>query len=156
MNKFLKNFININYKKPARALDLGCGRRKDLNYLKQAGWKMIGVDLPKTDLNYPYKNQRKFDLVYSNHVLQFIKNQKTFVETCFENLKKNGSLFIITFGKKDKAVQKTFTKQALKKLFSSHFTNIEINEKIVTDNHQPLGKHQHHLLILSAKKKTND
>lgn len=60
MNKFLNNFIKLNYNKPKRALDLGCGQKTDLNHLEKLGWKITRVDLPETDLNFFYKNRENF------------------------------------------------------------------------------------------------
>jgi len=79
-----------------KILDLGCGRNK----LKGA----FGVDFVKLplvdfvwDLNkeLPKKFHNKFDIVYSNGVLDHLGNPLLFLEGCKKYLKKNGKLILI-------------------------------------------------------------
>jgi len=152
MNQFLLDFIKDNFKQAGSALDLGCGKGEDVKGLKELGWKATGVDLPEVDLNYFYKVTDKLDLIYSNYVLQFIKNKEAFIETCYANLKDGGFLFIATFDKSDEVLKNTFTEQELFDFFKNKFRNIKIEKVGVGDNHPPIGQHKHVVLMLTAQK----
>ena len=153
MNKHLLQFINKNFSEPASALDLGCGRGGDVAYLKELGWEAVGVDLPEIDLNLPFRADRDFDLVYSIAVLQYIIQRQIFIETCFNNLKPGGRLFILTFYKDDTNFKTTlFTAEELKDLLKDKFKDIEVERLTTNDNHQPIGEHQHIILVATAVK----
>ena len=152
MNELLLKFIKSNFNKPGSALDLGCGAGDDINNLKHLGWDTEGVNLPEVDLNFFYKSKKKFDLIYSNYVLQFIKNKDEFLKTCYNNLKKGGYLFISTFDKSDKVLKNTFEKQDLFDIFNKYFINIKIEKTKIKDNHEPIGSHNHIVLVLTARK----
>lgn len=152
MNNFLALFIKDRYKKPMTALDLGCGEGLDIKELKSQGWIVEGVDLPKVNLNNPYNSKLKFDLVFSIAVLQFIKNKEIFIETCYNNLKKDGNIFLLTFDKSDRIVKNCPTKADIHKLLKSKFNNIKIEKLKIDDDHEPIGKHKHVVLIATASK----
>lgn len=146
MNYYLLQFINNTFKKPEKALDLGCGSGFDAACLKMLKWKVKNVDL-KTgiNLNSPYIGKEKVDLVYSNYVLQFIKNKEIFIDTCFNNLKNNGWLFLHTFSMKDKILKTKMSKREMENLLKNKFKNIKIREIRHYDN-----EHQHWHFILEA------
>jgi 2-polyprenyl-3-methyl-5-hydroxy-6-metoxy-1,4-benzoquinol methylase len=152
MNNFLSLFIKDRYKKPMTALDLGCGEGLDIKELQTQGWVVKGVDLPKVNLNNPYNSKLKFDLVFSIAVLQFIKNKEIFIETCYNNLKKDGDIFLLTFDKSDRIVKNCFTKTDIRKLLKGKFNNIKIEKLEIDDDHRPIGKHKHVVLIATASK----
>ena len=95
MNEYLEDFINKKFKKPDKALDLGAGDFCDVKELEKMGWKCEGVDIEMgIDLEKLYISKNKpFNLVYSNYVLQRIKNKDVFVRTVYENLKNDGCFF---------------------------------------------------------------
>jgi len=153
MNKFLLQFINENFTNYKDALDLGCGKGIEINYLREHGWYVLGVDLPRVDLNFPYSADREFDLVYSLSVLQFIKNKYVFIDTCYNNLKKGGRLFLLTFHKDDKNFKtELFTENDLNILLKEKFKDVKIERFDIKDNHPPIGEHNHAILIATAIK----
>jgi len=152
MNYRLLRFVKKNFQKPGTALDLGSGEGFDVACLKNIGWNVRGVDLKTgTDLNLPFST-KKVDLIYSNYVLQFIKNKKEFVNSCFNNLKNGGLIFIHTFDKSDRVLKNTLTAKEIKKIFESKFTDLKIRVFSEFDNH-PKHRHWHKILEISGKKK---
>ncbi len=153
MNVFLEKFINEKFKVTGSSLDLGCGKGFDVACLKHLGWKAIGIDRNEADLNRPFKTKKKFDIVYSNYVLQFITNKETFIKSCYDNLKKNGWLFIHTFSQNDTVFKrKGLNKKDIFKILNKYFQNIRIKEFSAYDN--DFGhKHWHRILEITAQKK---
>jgi len=154
MNKFLKKFIDKNFKAAGKALDLGCGKFYDIKHLKSKGWKCDGADkINGQDLEkYFLSKKTPFDLVYSNFVLHFIKNKKTFIKTVYNNLKKNGKFFILAMHKTDKICDSDITIGSLKKLLiSKNFKNIKMRLFADYDN-DPGHKHWHRIIEASGKK----
>lgn len=133
---------------------MGCGKGLDIRDLKSCGWKAEGVDLPKVDLNKPYDSKEKFDLVFSIAVLQFIKNKEVFIETCYKNLKKDGNIFLLTFDKSDRVIKNSLSKTDIRGLLKDKFCDIKIEKLKIVDNHEPIGKHEHVILVATASKKT--
>ena len=152
MNIFLEKFVKEKFKTPGASLDLGCGKGYDTACLKHIGWKALGVDKGEADLNKPYKAKNKFDLVYSNYVLQFIDKREVFVKSCYDNLKKDGWLFIHTFGKNDALFKdKGLDRKEISELLKKYFKNIEIKELSAYDN-QFGHKHWHKIMEVTAQK----
>lgn len=147
MNKELEKFVKEVFEAPGTALDLGCGAGFDIRGLEKMSWLVIGVDLPEFDLNNPFRSERKFDLVYSNFVIQFIKKKDAFIDSCFNNLKRNGWLLIQTFDKTDDVMKDSqkFTEQELRNLISKKFNFIKIDKFKLFDE-----KHNHWHVILKA------
>jgi 2-polyprenyl-3-methyl-5-hydroxy-6-metoxy-1,4-benzoquinol methylase len=152
MNHLLLEFVKDNFNEPHSALDLGCGEGYDVKGLSSLGWEVEGVDLPKVDLNKPYESNKKFDLVYSIAVLQFIKNKDIFIKTCYNNLKQNGKLLLLTFDKSDETVHNYLTNKQVLDLLKHKFKKIKIDKLKIKDNHEPLGSHEHVVLLISAIK----
>ena len=154
MNTYLEKFINEKFKKPGKALDLGAGRFYDVVYLKYLGWKCEGVDkITGVDLEKAYKSKKApFDLVYSNYVLQKLKNKKFFIKTAYDNLGKGGWLFIHTFDKSDKNTHLGIDKGKLVGILENQgFVDVENAVFSFYDNH--LGhKHWHKILQITARK----
>ena len=154
MNQFLEKFIDSVFGKPGKALDLGAGLFLDVKGLKQKGWKCEGVDLNTgVDLEFPYWSENApFDLVFSNYVLQKLKNKKQFVKTAFENLRKNSWLFIHTFDKSDKTGSSDITQESLKEiLIDAGFKNIKARLIDYFDD-EPGHNHWHKILEVTAQK----
>lgn len=154
MNIYLENFINEKFKKPGKALDLGAGEFCDVNYLEKKGWRCEGVDkLTGVDLENFYKSSKgPYDLVYSNYVLQKIKNKKVFLETVFANLKRGGWLFIHTFDEANKGTNSGVDIIFLKSILESQgFVDIKSKVFDVYDNN-PEHRHWHKILEVTARK----
>jgi len=154
MNNYLKEFVNKKFQSPGRALDLGAGDFRDVNGLKKLGWDIVGID-KRTGIdleNFYLSEQKPFDLVYSNYVLQKIKNKDQFIKTMNSNLKPEGKIFIHTFDKSDKNSSSNIDSRSLKVLLEKGgFKNIFIKAFDFFDN--DVGhKHQHKILEATATK----
>ncbi len=153
MNTFLEKFINKVYgDKVGTALDFGEGKGIDVQALRDRGWKVDGLDLPKYDLNLPYKHKKEVDLIYSIAVLPFINNKEIFVKNILSNLKKNGWFFILTFSKEDEILGKNrgISKEELVDLFKNSI-NVTIEDCDYFDEDIE-HNHWHKLLILTGQK----
>lgn len=154
MNTYLKKFIEGKFKKPGKALDLGAGDFADVNFLEKLSWECEGVDI-KTGINleeYFLSKKRPFDLVFSNYLVQKIKNQQQFAKIIFDNLKEEGWFFIHTFDKTDKNSGSDLTEDYLRKiLLKQGFRNIET--KVFSYYDDEAGhKHWHQILEVSGQK----
>ncbi|MCX6720132.1 MAG: class I SAM-dependent methyltransferase [Candidatus Staskawiczbacteria bacterium] len=146
----MEKFISDNFKKPLSALDFGHGKGHDVACLKGLGWNCEGFDIKSgVDLQKPfYKGQ--YDLIYSNYVLQFVKDKNQFVDNIYNNLKKNGFIFLLTFDKSDKSVKNGIEKNEISELLKN-FNSVNIKKHHFFDN--DFGhKHWHVILEVTAKK----
>ena len=154
MNKQLLQFIKN--KKSGKALDLGAGGFSDVFGMIKKNWQTFGVDkLMGIDLNKPYLDwNAPYDLIYSNYVLQQIKNKKIFVKTIYSNLKPDGIIFIQTFDITDPMIKRGrgFTQEELLSLFSPYFKDIKIKKFSEIDD----DSHNHIILELTAIKKDSN
>jgi ubiquinone/menaquinone biosynthesis C-methylase UbiE len=156
MNYFLEQFIKKTFKKPGKVLDLGCGKLYDITCLKLLGWKGWGVDIAvgnKINLEKIYISKNKpFDLVFSNYVLHRINNKEAVIQSAYENLKKNGWLFMHTFDQSDKKSKNTISKTQITNILKK-VGFIKISTKISSfyDN-EPGHKHWHKILEIVAQK----
>ncbi|OQA52750.1 MAG: hypothetical protein BWY43_00361 [candidate division WS2 bacterium ADurb.Bin280] len=153
MNKQLEKFIQLKFEKNASALDLGAGDFEDVNFLNRAGWKCEGVDL-KTGVNLekPYfSKSAPFDLVFSNYTLHKISNKEVFIKTAYNNLKKNGWLFIHTFDKSDENSNSDLDEKRVSALLVSRFKNIKVVIIDIFDEEEG-HKHWHKVLEVTAQK----
>lgn len=154
MNQYLKKFVESIFDNPGKALDLGAGNFINVLYLEQMGWKCEGVDIKNgVDLEFPYISKAgPFDLVFSNYVIHKIKNQNQFIQTAFDNLKKNGWLFIQTFDNSDLNSSSNITAEYMQKLLTKReFKNISAKIIECYDNEEG-HKHWHKILEISAQK----
>jgi len=81
-------------------LDFGCGKGKDVQTLKEMGFKIVGYD-PHYQ---PIRPMGMFDSIIMNYVLNVIStpNSRPLVmRSAFELLNKGGILYIATRNKKD-------------------------------------------------------
>lgn len=154
MNTFLKKFIEEKFKKPGKALDLGAGDFFDVACLKQLGWTCEGVDI-KTGVDlekYFLSKKYPFDLVFSNYVIHKIKNKEQFIETIFDNLKKNGWFFMHTFYGREGVGKTTLTENYLQKiLLKKGFRNIKTRTFSYYDNEEN-HKHWHKIFEVTGQK----
>lgn len=154
MNICLEQFIADKFRRPGKALDLGAGKFFDVACLKQLGWVCSGVDkLTGTDLEKKYLSPKKpFDLVYSNYVIQKLKNPEQLVETAYNNLKSGGWIFLHTFDKTDKQSKSKLDKKQLAAMLKKQgFSGIEARVLDFYDN-DPGHNHWHKILEIFAKK----
>lgn len=154
MNIYLEKFIEEKYAKPGKALDLGAGRFYDISYLQHLGWKCEGIDkITGTDLEKPYKSKKApFDLVYTNYVMQKIRNKNIFLKTVYENLKKGGWIFIHTFDKTDKIIRSGLDGSEIRVFLENlGFSDIKTEVFSYYDNDFK-HKHWHKILQINARK----
>lgn len=155
MNQYLDKFVKQTYSSPGKVLDLGAGDFSDVNYLRQLGWEIEGVDLSTgVNLEQPFISKNApFDLVYSNYVLQKINNRRQFIKTMTDNLKPGGNIFIHTFDISDPLAKQGVDKiEVITWLTEEGFTNIESEIFPFYDN-EPGHMHWHKILQISAKKR---
>ncbi|MEW6408413.1 MAG: methyltransferase domain-containing protein [Patescibacteria group bacterium] len=153
MNIYLEKFINNNFLNPGKVLDLGAGDFSDIKDLQTRGWICEGVD-KKTgvDLEQIYISTNKpFDLVYSNYVLHFLKNKQSLIDTAYENLKKDGWLFLHVFHKNDENIKNGLTEEETRTMLKK-FKNISIKVFDFFDNE--IGhNHWHKIMEVVTQKK---
>lgn len=90
-----------------KVLDIGCGNGAFLDFAREAGWEIAGVDIilssDALDLDCPVWEGRlqeidfggsRFDLIRLNHVLEHTQNPLKELEICRELLATGGILFI--------------------------------------------------------------
>lgn len=147
MNIFLEQFIKKNFKKTGFALDLGCGKGYDAVCLRECfNWSVRFIDKKRDgiDLEEYYKHCLiKFDLVYSNYVLHLIENKDIFLKSAYDNLKKNGWLFLHLLSIEKKDINKL--------LKDTGFKDIKYKKIDFYDN--DIGhKHWHKILEVTARK----
>lgn len=150
----MENFVNEKFKKPGKALDLGAGKFFNVACLKQMGWNAHGIDkLTGTDLEKSFLSDEKpFNLVYSNYVLQKIKNKEVFIQTAYNNLKVGGWIFINTFDKSNKTGFSDITAEGIRKILKeTGFKNISTKRISLFDN--DIGhRHWHKVLQITASR----
>ena len=129
-------------KKNDRILDLGCGSGQLTFKINELSKKTIGIDksvemiadaklrYEKVDFqvcdaeNFRFKN--KFDSIFSNATLHWIKNYKNVIKCMYDNLKFNGKI-VLEFGGKNNV--KTIINQLRKSLKKRGYlkqSNIEL------------------------------
>ena len=152
MKEYLEKFMNMKFRKTGKAMDLGAGTFRDAKGLEKLGWECEGVDIEMgINLEELYISKNKpFDLVYSNYVLQRIKNKDVFLKTAYDNLELDGWFFLHTFEKNDPVIASGMTQDFLQKLLEKQkFKNIETK----TFDHYDKGhKHWHKILEASGQK----
>ena len=151
MNQYLKKFIKKNYKEPGKALDLGCGDKKDMIGLEKIGWRVAGVDLPNVNLEKEYISTELFDFVYSNYVLMFIKNKKSFISTIHKNLKPECWTFLHVINREDEEFKELgMDIDELTNLFKNNFFNHKYRTLKIWDD-EPGHKHWHNVIEFTAQ-----
>lgn len=88
-------------------LDIGCGNGAFLDFARERGWKIAGVDIKLSpdarEMSCPLWEGRlrdidfgssRFDLIRLNHVLEHTQDPVSELEICRELLEPNGILFI--------------------------------------------------------------
>lgn len=96
---------------PRIAIDVGCGRGEIVKAFQKLGVETYGIDMSKQALysakeaalypllcradaqNMPFKENR-FDLVFSSHVIEHLKNPCYFIKECKRILRPDGTVFI--------------------------------------------------------------
>lgn len=153
MNPYLQKFVKDNFSLPGKSLDLGAGQFIDVSELKKLGWDADGVDLSTgVDLEKPFiASNGPFDMVYSNYVLQKIKNHSQFIRNMADNLTQGGRIFIHTFDVSDEQTATGIKESYLYSLLEhTGFEDIQMNIFPLYDTDH---KHWHKILQATAKKK---
>lgn len=105
-----KKFHLINHhKKPGDILDIGCGTGEFLYYMKNKGWKTLGIEPAEKPRNFAIENYqldikpeeeikqivpKTFDLITMWHVLEHIPDLNQRIEQIYSILKDDGILII--------------------------------------------------------------
>lgn len=154
MNKYLEKFVDDNFKKPGKALDLGAGDFVDVKGLRKKGWDCEGVDIRAgVNLEKPFHSEdAPFDLVYSNYTIQKIKNKKQFIQNIVDNLKSGGYMFLHTFDKSDESGNSQLDRDTMIELLGDNFTSIKTRVFRYYDNEKG-HRHWHKILEVTGKKK---
>lgn len=154
MNNSLKKFMELNFNRCGKALDLGAGDFFDVACLERLGWKCEGVDINTgINLEFAYLSKDKpFDLVFSNYLLHKLKNKRRLIQTAFDNLKKDGWFFLHTFDQSDLNAKSDITVDSIKRLLEElGFKNIVTKVFDYYDNDEG-HKHWHKILEATAQK----
>lgn len=107
---FLKRLQIIEkFKKTGKILEIGSSTGVMLELFQKKGWKVMGVEPSKkaceianirgiktlnTNFELAYLENRTFDVVILNHVLEHLDNPKSILKKCFRVLAKDGLIFI--------------------------------------------------------------
>ncbi|HOK39420.1 MAG TPA: methyltransferase domain-containing protein [bacterium] len=146
-----------NFKGNETVLDIGCGDGK-ITYLisqKLFNGEIIGIDLSKEMVEFAqkkYSNQKnlkfkklnvlrmryknKFDLIFSNACIHWIKNHSLLLKKIKDALKNNGKI-LLSFGGRGNAEQviKIINKIIKIKKWKSYFTNFKFPWFFPSDNY---------------------
>ena len=122
-NKYIKSiFKNVKIKKGSEILEYGCGAGAFLGYWYQKKYLLYGIDYSKSLIlkgrkYFPKINfevgeissldsfNKKFDLIFSHSVFQYLKNYKyaeNLILKMLTKLKKKGFIFILDIPDKEK------------------------------------------------------
>ena len=155
-DKHLVQFIETIQPKGV-AIDLGCGSGADAMYLASAGFdKVYAVDQSFDGLSDGAKECREIEFVCTDYE-EFIDDKKFdfILSRCsaftnekivkiFESLNDGGYLFVKTFQEKvDEDFLKDYFKDQIRKMKKYH----------VSEDHPPIGKHEHNVLFMIINKK---
>ena len=111
---YITYFKNLDLK-GKKILEFGCGLGPNIYYLNKLGLDIIGYDISNFALDFCRKKGLKvtnnfnilkqFDIIFSRHVLEHIKNPFNILIQINKKLKKGGSLILILPYEKHKKVK---------------------------------------------------
>jgi 2-polyprenyl-3-methyl-5-hydroxy-6-metoxy-1,4-benzoquinol methylase len=97
---------------PLRLLDIGCATGSLLNYFKQRGWEVCGVEICKEQAEYALEHhdiavstlpleennfpENYFSVVTASHLIEHLNSPSLLVNEVFRILKTNGHFIVIT------------------------------------------------------------
>ena len=127
-----------------------------LGGLEKVGWECDGVDIiTGTNLNEVYLSPNApYDLVYSNYVIQKLKNPESLIKTIKINIKEGGKFFLHTFDESDEFARKKYTKESIQELFKDTDLQPESCEVIRVWDDEVGHQHYHQILQVSGTKKS--
>ncbi len=138
--KYIKHKIkSIKLKKKQNILEYGCGSGAFLSYFYNKGFNLFGIDYSKSQIKksreyFPKIKFKigeiseidtfgvKFDFIFSNVVFHYFDNYlyaKSLIYKMLENLKPDGSIFIINIPDKDK--ERLFKRQLINQIGNKEF-----------------------------------
>jgi len=111
--KFAKDIMNevTSFKTKGRLLDIGCGFGAVLDYAREVGFQVMGIELDDKVAEYGRRNYKldirsgnvmeyqfkeKFDVIITNHVIEHIENPIGFLKKAGEVMKGDGILLVGT------------------------------------------------------------
>lgn len=106
------SIMMLPYVNGGRILDIGCGRGEFLNLMKSLGWEVMGVEVDAKaaqaakesfkipvvtnsfeDTSFP---EGSFDAITLHHVIEHLEEPLQYLKKCFQLLKPQGKLVIVT------------------------------------------------------------
>jgi len=109
--KFLEK-ITPEFKTPRKFLDIGCATGLLLNYIRQFGWDVTGIELDKYSAEYARKNFKlniinksleetklpgnSFDVIHWSHVIEHLPSPSMGLKKIYKLLKPNGYMLLTT------------------------------------------------------------
>lgn len=160
------------------ALDIGCANGANSIWLAEKGFNVVGIDkfLPAeladhndvkflttsvTDFNF---QPDFYSLIIAANILQFlIRSEKYKILASIEKSLKVGGIFICeSFTVEDESYKESVKRDSYGSYFElgeleawakkCGFEVVFSNEKVVKDNHAPMGEHSHGIVSLIIKK----
>lgn len=114
ISKYGENLLNLFSQEAQTVLDVGCGTGELTNKIAQKGYLVTGIDVSDTmlqkaqesypelvfykeDILCPSEKLNSYDVVFSNAVFHWIKDQATLIHNIYQLLNQNGQL-VCEFG----------------------------------------------------------
>ena len=168
VDKKIKSLIEKLPKK-GKVLDLGTGLGGNSIFLAEQGFKVTCLDKDKEVIDFIKKehpkinafnkdilefdfHENEYDLIIARAILHFfsLENVNVIMSRIITSLKKNGLFYFTVTSVGDPSYNKRkdrhfFSKEELEKIFSKNMI-LEIEEKILKDDHPPIGKHRHEVI----------
>jgi len=104
--------ISTQFAKPRRFLDIGCATGMLLNYVRDYGWEVKGVEICKQSVEYARKNfgldifngtfeqakfkDESFEIIHFSHLIEHLPDPLSTLKKIYKVLKKGGYILVTT------------------------------------------------------------